>query len=161
MSPQCNQSPPCHQTQGLWITTSTDPQFDSTFSLLHIHFSGRYRNNTLCIFTILLKKEDNHQLHAPSRGGTVTAQPHGPTSPAPYTDPLIHLEHTLTHTHGWPHQDTVLHMNSGLNSILLSLRQQINRSARVTGNHILGQRMGLEQKRLRGQSTKRKYHTRL
>lgn len=90
----------------------------------------------------------------------MTAQPHGPTSPAPYTNPLIHLKHTLTHTHGWPHQDTVLHMNSGLNSILLGLRQQINRSTCVTGNHILGQRMGLELKRLKSQSTKHKYHTR-
>lgn len=30
--------------------------------------------------------------------------------------------HTFSHTFGLPHQDTVLHTNSGLNSILLGLR---------------------------------------
>lgn len=89
----------------------------------------------------------------------MTAQPHGPTSPAPLHKPP-HPPQTHTRTHGLPHQDTVLHMNSGLNSILLGLRQQINRSSSATGNHILGQRAGLELKRLKGQSTKHKYHTR-
>lgn len=58
-----------------------------------------------------------------------------------------HPPQTHTRTHGLPHQDTVLHMNSGLNSILLGLRQQINRSSSATGNHILGQRAGLELKK--------------
>lgn len=90
----------------------------------------------------------------------MTAQPHGPTSPTPCTNPLIHLKHTLSHTHGLPHQDTVLHMNSGLNSILLGLRQQINRSSSATGNHILGHRTGPEVKRLKGQASKHQYLTR-
>lgn len=87
----------------------------------------------------------------------MTAQPHGPASPTPCTYPTIHLKHT----HGLPHQDTVLHMNSGLNSILLGLHQQINRSSSATGNHILGQRTRLELKRVKGlQSAKHQYHTR-
>lgn len=81
------------------------------------------------------------------RGGTMTAQPHGLTSPTPCKKPLIHLKHTISYTHGSPHQDTVLHMNSGLNSIQLGSHQQINRSPSSTGNHILGQGTDPELKR--------------
>ena len=146
VSPQCNQSPARHEAQRWWITP-----FNWYLVWLHIFF---------CIFIIFLAdKERTHSaflLYFQERKIIINFTPwqlNHMAQTALHKPP--HPPQTHTRTHGWPHQDTVLHMNSGLNSILLGLPQQINRSSAATGNNILGPR------RLKGANQpKRQHHTR-
>ena len=109
-----------------------------------IYFQGRFYINEVVYFDFFLKKEDmitilqerkiiiNSVTEGESWQLNHMAQPVQHPAQAPPSTSESH-----THTYGLPHQDTVLHMNSGSNSILLRVHQQINRSSRVTGNHIL------------------------
>lgn len=92
--------------------------------------------NTLCIITILQERKiiiDSMPEGGPWQLNRMAQPVQHPAQTPPSTS------NTHTYTHGLPHQDTVLHTNSGSNSILLGLHQQINRSSSVTGNHILAQ----------------------
>lgn len=133
VSPQCNQSPPRHKTQGCWITPSTDTWFDFTIPAYSLFLADKERTHSALLLYILQERKIIINFMPEKEGGTMAAQPHGPASPTPCTSLSSSYD-----THSLPHQDTVLHMNSGLNSIQLGLCQQINRSPSSTGNDILG-----------------------
>lgn len=100
VSPQCNQSPPCHRTQGFvdyhfkWYIVGL------FFSLLHIHyFFWQIKQKHSLHLHYTSGKEDNNQLRAWGVGDHDSSTTCPNQGQHPTRTPSSYLKHTLTNTH--------------------------------------------------------------